>query len=48
MKEYNTTEMMTENRSVWHIKKKDGPLLLHLDRHIRTLDIVNGFLVRSI
>ena len=27
MKEYNMTEEMTENRSVWHMKIKAGPLL---------------------
>ena len=27
MKEYNVIEDMAENRSVWHMKTKAGPLL---------------------
>ena len=27
MKEYNMTEEMAENQSVWHMKTKAGPLL---------------------
>ena len=35
IKEYNTTEEMTEKRSVWHLKKKAGPLL-HGGKSVRT------------
>ena len=35
MKEYNMTEEMAQDRSVWHMKTKAGPLLLYMEEACR-------------
>ena len=36
MKEYKMTEDMAENRSLWHMRTKPGPLLLGRDLEMRS------------